>query len=63
MALAAGFTELSVPQITGGRALAASLLPGANSDLASFTARYGEDLIDQAVSALLSAKLHARKPA
>jgi hypothetical protein len=63
MALAAGFTELSVPQITGGRALACSLLPGANHDLATLEARYGQALIDQAAAALLSAKLHGRKPA
>lgn len=63
LALAAGFTELSVPQITGGRALACSLLPGANNDLASLAARYGEDVVGQALTALLSAKVHGRKPA
>ena len=62
MAFAAGFTELSVPQITGGRALACSLLPGASDELASLAARYGEDVIDQAATALLSAKIHGRKP-
>ena len=63
MAFAAGFTELSVPQIIGGRALACSLLPGANHDLATLEARYGQALIEQAAAALLSAKIHGRKPA
>ena len=63
LALAAGFTELSVPQMTGGRALACSLLPGANNDLATLEARYGPVLIEQAAAALLSAKIHGRKAA
>ena len=62
LALAAGFTELSLPQITDGRTLAASLLPGANNDLAKLEVRYGPALIDQAAAALLSAKIHGRKP-
>ena len=63
MAFAAGFTELSVPQITDGRALASSLLPGASGDLAGLGARYGENIIAEALHALLSAKIHGRKPA
>jgi arsenite methyltransferase len=63
LALAAGFTELAVPQITDGRALACSLLPGGSSDLAGLGARYGEELLGQALRALLSAKIHGRKPA
>jgi SAM-dependent methyltransferase len=63
MALAAGFIELSVPQIIGGRALASSLLPGANNDLATLAARHGQDLIEEAAAALISAKIHGRKPA
>ena len=63
LALAAGFTELSIPQITDGRALACSLLPGAANGLASFAARYGEDVVGQALRALLSAKIHGRRPA
>ena len=62
MALAAGFTELSVPQITNGRALAGSLLPGASNDLAGLAARYGQEVVGQALGALLSAKIHGRKP-
>ena len=52
-----------IKRLTGGRALACSLLPGASKDLASLAARYGEDVIEQAVTALLSAKIHGRKPA
>ena len=62
MALAAGLTELSVPQITDGRALAASLLPGANNGLAALAARYGQGVVDEAAAALVSAKVHGRKP-
>ncbi len=62
MALAAGFTELSVPQITDGRALASSLLPAASSDLAVLGTRYGDDVVARAIGALLSAKIHGRKP-
>jgi SAM-dependent methyltransferase len=63
LALATGFTELSVPQITGGRALACSLLPGANNDLEALGSRYGPALVEEATAALVSAKLHGRKPA
>lgn len=63
MALAAGFTELSVPQITDGRTLAASLLPGGSNDLAALGARCGPAMVEEAASSLLSAKIHGRKPA
>ena len=62
LALAAGFTELSCPQITDGRTLAASLLSGASNDLAALAARYGSTLLEQAAAALISAKVHGRKP-
>lgn len=62
MALAAGFTELSVPQITDGKTLVSSLLPGANHGLETLTARYGPALLEEAAAALLSAKIHGRKP-
>lgn len=62
MAFSAGFTELSVPQLIGGRALASSLLPGTSNDLAALAARYDQPLIEEATAALTSAKIHGRKP-
>ena len=62
MALEAGLTELSVPQITDGCTLASSLLPGGSNDLVGIRARFGEELIAQALRAMVSAKVHGRKP-
>jgi SAM-dependent methyltransferase len=62
LALAAGFAELSVPQITDGRALAGSLLPGGSSALTALGARSGSVLLEEAAAALISAKVHGRKP-
>jgi SAM-dependent methyltransferase len=59
MALQAGFSELSLPQVIAGKSLAGSLLPAASG----LTARYDAALLQEAVSAVVSAKLHGRKPA
>ena len=63
MALQAGFTELSLPQITEGRSLAAALVPSDSSALAGLVARHSRETLDHAVRAVVSAKLHGRKPA
>jgi SAM-dependent methyltransferase len=62
MALAAGFTDLSLPQITDGRSLAAGLIPSESSALNGLAARHSREALDAAIRALISAKFHGRKP-
>jgi arsenite methyltransferase len=62
MALAAGLTDLSVPQITEGKRLAGALLPSSSSDLARLGARYDAAALAAAVEAVVSAKIHGRRP-
>jgi arsenite methyltransferase len=61
-ALAAGFRELAAPQITDGQSLASALSAGSSSDLVNLRARHGEDALRQAVTSIVSAKVHGRKP-
>jgi arsenite methyltransferase len=59
LALQAGLTDLSIPQITDGKALASAW----TTDLKPLIERFGEGPLREAASALLSVKLHGRKPA
>lgn len=63
MALAAGLTELSVPQITDGRKLAGSLMPSDSNALAKVRGGCDRATFDAAVAAVVSAKIHGRKQA
>jgi SAM-dependent methyltransferase len=63
MALAAGLTDLSVPQLTEGRRLTDALAPSDSSSLAEVAKRCGCATFDAAVAAVVSAKIHGRKPA
>jgi len=63
LALTAGFTELSIPQLTDGCSLAAALVPSDSNALAEVAARHGRDTLQTAVRSVVSAKLHGRKPA
>jgi hypothetical protein len=62
LALAAGFTELSIPQLTDGCSLAAALLPSDSNALAEVAGRHGPDTLQTAIRSVVSAKLHGRKP-
>ncbi|HUK88458.1 MAG TPA: arsenite methyltransferase [Terriglobales bacterium] len=59
LALQAGLTDLSIPQMSDGNALAAAW----TSDLKPLVERFGEGELRQAASALVSIRLHGRKPA
>jgi SAM-dependent methyltransferase len=61
MALAAGFTELSLPQITDGCSLAAGLFANDASSLPGLATDHSRDALDAAVRSVVSAKLHGRK--
>jgi len=63
LALAAGLTELSIPQITDGRKLAGSLTPSDSNALESLRGGCDCATFDAAVTAVVSAKIHGRKPA
>ena len=63
MALTAGLSDLSIPQITEGRRLTDALAPSESSSLAQVAQRCGCATFDAAVSAVVSAKVHGRKPA
>ncbi|MGH9579600.1 MAG: arsenite methyltransferase [Terriglobales bacterium] len=60
MALAAGFRNLSLPQIASGADLLSAL--AADQGLASLAQRFDPALLREAASAVVSAKLHAEKP-
>ena len=62
-ALAAGFSELSVPQITDGRSLASALSGSSSSDMLELRARHGDSVLRQAVNSIVSAKVHGTKRA
>ena len=63
MALTAGLTDLSIPQITEGRRLTDALAPSESSSLAQVAQRCGCGTFDTAVGAIVSAKVHGRKAA
>jgi arsenite methyltransferase len=63
LALGAGLTELSIPQITEGKQLADALLPSDSNALAGTRERCGCGTFDAAVAAIVSAKIHGRKAA
>ena len=63
MALAAGLGELSVPQITDGRKLAGSLTPSDSNALQNLRGGCDCATFDAAVTAVVSAKVHGKKPA
>ncbi|HTK96253.1 MAG TPA: hypothetical protein VL382_11520, partial [Terriglobales bacterium] len=62
MALTAGLTELSIPQVTEGRRLTDALAPSESSSLAQVAKRCGCQTYDAALGAIVSAKIHGRKP-
>jgi SAM-dependent methyltransferase len=62
-AMAAGFTELAVPQITDGQSLATALSGSSSADLVNLRARYGDAVLRQAVASIVSAKVHGTKRA
>ncbi len=61
MALAAGLSELSLPQITPGSDLAGTLVPDDGRGMAAVAAKYGLEMIREAARAIASVKLHGRK--
>jgi SAM-dependent methyltransferase len=59
IAFQAGFRDLSLPQITSGRDLLHALASG---EQASAEQRFGREALSEAAAAVVSAKLHGRKP-
>jgi arsenite methyltransferase len=62
MALVAGFTELSIPQITDGGSMLRAFAASASNEMRNLQSKYGEAGLSQAVTAIVSAKVHGRKP-
>ncbi|HSA91879.1 MAG TPA: arsenite methyltransferase [Terriglobales bacterium] len=60
IAFQAGFRELSLPQITSGRDLLHALTPGEQAS--AVEQRFGAEALREAAAAVVSAKLHGRKP-
>lgn len=52
-----------MPQLTEGKRLADALVPGNSSALPDARARHGNEVIEAAVAAIASAKIHGRKAA
>ena len=63
MALSAGFTDLAIPQLTDGASMLRAFAASVSSEMNSLQKKYGESGLTEAVTAIVSAKVHGRKAA
>ncbi len=63
MAGRAGFTELSIPQMTDGNSMLQAFSGSASNEMRSMAQKYSAAEVQQAAGSIVSAKIHGRKAA
>lgn len=62
LALGAGFRDITVPHMSAGKDLLAALAPDPSAAIGPAGKQYDRGMVEQAAAAIVSVKLHGRKP-